>query len=135
MMEKAGNCALITLDESGHPRARTMDPFPPDEDMIVWFGTNINSRKVKHIKNDDRVTLYYFDKEGSSYVVIMGRAELVDDPEVKKVKWKMEWSEFYTDRVKDYLLIKVKPESLEVISAEHNVLGNLQTWQPPVIRF
>jgi hypothetical protein len=32
-------CALITLDERGLPAARTMNPFPPEEDMTVWIAT------------------------------------------------------------------------------------------------
>ena len=60
IIKDAGNCALITIDEDGKPRARTMDPFSPEDDFMVWFGTNIKSRKVKQIRNDPRVTLYYF---------------------------------------------------------------------------
>lgn len=26
-------CGLITIDEDGQPQARTMNPFPPDDDM------------------------------------------------------------------------------------------------------
>ena len=59
MIETTRNCALITLDTTGHPDIRTMEPFSPDSNMVVWFGTSINSRKVKQIKNDSRVTLYY----------------------------------------------------------------------------
>ena len=67
-------CALITLDEDGHPQARTMDPFLPEEDMVVWFGTNPNSRKVKEIRNNSRTTLYYQAPNGAGYVVIQGHA-------------------------------------------------------------
>jgi hypothetical protein len=64
VMESARFCALITLDKSGHPRARAMDPFSPEEDMTVWLGTNRRTRKVQDIKNDSRVTLFYLDPEG-----------------------------------------------------------------------
>ena len=47
IMAEARYCALITVDASGHPQARTMDPFAPEDGMVVWFGTNLNSRKVK----------------------------------------------------------------------------------------
>ena len=30
-------CALITLGEDGRPVVRTMNPFPPDDDMMVWY--------------------------------------------------------------------------------------------------
>jgi general stress protein 26 len=135
VMEQAGNCALISLDKSGHPRARTMDPFLPDEDMVVWLGTNPKSRKVTEIQNDPRVTLYYFDKEGGSYVIITGEEELVDDPEMKKTKWKEDWNQFYPNRDTGYLLIKVTPETLELISPQNGVTTSGDTWQPPVVRF
>jgi len=135
IMLLAGNCALITLDETGQPRARTMDPFLPDENMEVWFGTNSNSRKVEQIRKDPRVTLYYFDKEGSSYVIIYGNAKLVDDPKLKETKWKEEWKDFYPDRLNGYLLIQVIPETLEVLSTRHNVFGDPMTWQPPIVKF
>ena len=135
VMDKAGNCALITLDYDGHPRARTMDPFAPDEYMIVWFGTNPHSRKVKEITADSRVTLYYFDKPGGSYVIITGNAELVNDPQVKESKWKTEWEGFYTDREMNYMLIKVTPLTLEVVSPQNEVVTDGLTWQPPIVKF
>jgi general stress protein 26 len=135
IIKLAGNCALITLDETGQPRARTMDPFSPDDDMVVWFGTNSNSRKVEQIRKDPRVTLYYFDKEGSGYVIIYGKAKLVDDPQLKETKWKEEWKDFYPDRENGYLLIQVIPETMEVLSTRHRVFGDPETWQPPIVKF
>ena len=29
-------CALVTIDETGRPQVRTMNPFQPDENMIVY---------------------------------------------------------------------------------------------------
>src|SRR5210317_708933 len=65
IIQSAKYCALITLDTSGHPQVRTMDPFLPKDDMVVWLGTNINSRKIKEIRNDSRVTLYYEAPNGT----------------------------------------------------------------------
>ena len=135
IIESTNNCALITLDEDGNARVRAMDPFMPDENMIVWFGTNPNSRKVSQIKENPNVTLYYIDQDGSGYVIIMGKASLVDNPEMKKDKWKDEWTEFYPDREKDYMLIKVIPETLEVLSTKHGILANEKTWTPPSVKF
>jgi pyridoxine/pyridoxamine 5'-phosphate oxidase len=51
--------ALITIDSDGRPSVRTMNPFPPEEDMSVCLATNDRSRKVQEIRKDPRVTLYY----------------------------------------------------------------------------
>src|SRR5882762_2104912 len=73
-MSAARYCALITQDSSGRPQARTLDPFPPDENMVVWLGTNPRSRKVAAVRRNPRVTLYYFDRDAQAYVTIYGVA-------------------------------------------------------------
>lgn len=133
IMGSAGNCALITLDSEGRPRVRTMDPFSPEEDLTVWFGTNPRSRKVNQIKNDPRVTLYYFDQANFGYVMLQGTAELIDDKELKKKYWKEQWTAFYPDNDENYLLIKVSPNRFELVSYKHGIEGDPINWTPPVI--
>lgn len=135
IMTEAGTCALITLDKDGNPRARTMDPFLPEDDFTVWFGTNSNSRKVDQIKNDSRVTLYYFDSSTQGYVVISGTAQLVNNTSEKEIHWKKEWEAFYPNKSDNYLLIKVTPLWLEILSPAHEIYNDPTTWQPPVIHF
>src|SRR5258705_5971360 len=74
IMIAARYCALITVDSNGQAQARTMDPFPPGDDMIVWLGTNPRTRKVSEIGKNPRVVLYYFDQPTQSYVTISGTA-------------------------------------------------------------
>lgn len=134
-MAAARYCALITLDSSGRPQARTLDPFPPDENMVVWLGTNPRSRKVAAIRRNPRVVLYYFDREAQAYVSITGVARLVNDPKAKLKWWKDEWKSFYPDRAKDYMLISVTPEKLEVVSVKRGIVGDPHSWKPPSVRF
>ncbi len=135
IMTAAGNCALITLDEEGRPRARAMDPFLPEKDLTVWFGTNSKSRKVDQIKKDPRVTLYYLDADASGYVMIHGKAVLVDDPEEKEKHWKDKWEAFYPNKSEDYLLIMVSPTWLELVSETRGIYGDSKTWQAPTLMF
>ena len=135
MMETARYCALITLDSTGHPDARIMDPFSPDDDMVVWLGTNSNSRKVKQIKNDLRVTLYYQAPNKVGYVIIKGQAYIVDDSIKKQTYWKEEWSRFYSENKSNYTLIKVVPDKLEIIDYQHGITGESETWAVPFVKF
>jgi len=128
-------CALITVDAAGRAHARTMDPFPPEKDLIVWLGTNPRSRKVAEIRRDARVTLYYFDAASQGYVTLYGRARLVDDPKEKARRWKEEWKAFYPDREKGYLLIAVTPQKLEVVIEKKGIVGNSAVWTPPSVTF
>lgn len=135
IIEGASTCALITLNKSGLPSARVMDPFLPESDFTVWLGTNPKSRKVNQIKNNPNVTLYYLDKNSSGYVVIHGIATLVDDQSEKDKWWKTEWDAFYPNNTDGYLLIKVSPKRMEVVSYEHGILGDTITWEAPKVLF
>ena len=46
IVKNARHCALITVDRSGRPVARTMDPAPPGADFVVRMATNPASEKV-----------------------------------------------------------------------------------------
>lgn len=135
VMTAARYAALITIDSAGRVQARTVDPFPPDDNMIIWLGTNPRTRKVAQIRRHPRVTLYYFDREAQAYVTISGIARLVNDPKEKTKRWKDEWKEFYPDRAKDYMLIAVTPEKLEVVNVSKGILGDPVTWKPPSVSF
>lgn len=128
-------CALITLDSSGRTQARTVDPFTPDENMIVWIGTNPRTRKVSEIRRNPRVTLYYFDKESQAYVTISGTARLVNSASEKARHWKSEWETFYPDRAKDFLLIAVTPLKLEIVNVTKGIVGDPHAWRPPSVTF
>ena len=128
-------CALVTLDPSGQPQVRTMNPFPPEDDMTVWMATNSRSRKAEEIRNCSRVCLYYADhKEASGYVTISGRAVLVDETSEKKKREREYWKQSFPDW-KYLLLIKVIPERLEVINYQRGMLNEAITWQAPSTTF
>jgi general stress protein 26 len=133
LIQETNYCALITLDSTGHPQVRTMEVLPIEEDFTVWFGTNKNSRKVKEVENDPRVTVYYADPSGNGYVVLTGTAVIVDDKKKKEEYWKDDWDQFYPDREKIFILIKVVPDRLEVVSYKHGITGDSITWRAPSV--
>ena len=135
IMASSRYCALITFDGAGRANARAVDPFPPEENMVVWLATNPRTRKVAEIRWNRRVTLYYFDREAQAYVTIFGTARLVNDRGEKTKRWKDDWKVFYPDRDKSYLLIEVTPERLEVVNVSKGILGDPKTWQPPSVTF
>ncbi len=135
IMAAAHFATLITVDSTGHPRARVMDPFPPEDDMTVWLATNPKSRKVQQLARDARVTLLYFDSRGLGYVSLMGTGRLVDDSTEKATRWKDGWERFYPNRGEAYLLIEVTPTRLEVVSERHGLGGDPVTWAPDAVTF
>lgn len=135
IMISAKNCALITVDSLGIAHSRPMDPFAPNTDFIVWMATNPLSKKVSQIKQNNNVTLYYFDPINIASVSIQGTAQLVNDKIAKDSLWKNEWKNFYKNRTTDYVLIKFTPKQLNLISEQHNIFGDTLTWESPQISF
>jgi general stress protein 26 len=135
IISTARYCALITQGANGLAHARTMDPFPPDNHLVIWFGTNPKSRKVAELRRHRRVTLYYFDRDSPAYVTITGFARLVNDRAEKAKHWKDEWKAFYPNRDRAYLLIAVTPQVLEVVNEKKGIVGDAELWTPPTVRF
>ena len=127
--------ALITLGPDGYPQARTVENLPPEADFSVWFATTPRTRKVEEIRRDPRVTLYWFDPERLGYVTLIGLASIVTDSAERARHWQPGWEAFYPDRERDYLLIRVQPLRLEVVSPSQGITGDSLTWRPPAVEF
>jgi general stress protein 26 len=128
-------CALITLDSTGRPQVRTMNPFPPEEDMTVWIATNANTRKAAEIRQDPRVTLYYADHgKAIGYVAMTGRATLVDDMKEILKRRRAYWDDAFPG-LKNLVLIKVVPEQIDVVNYKAGALNDPRTWRSPWIAF
>jgi general stress protein 26 len=137
VMQTARYCAFITFGPDGRAQARAVDAFAPEDDMTVWVATRPATRKVAEVRKDPRVTLYYYEPKGPGYVTLLGDAQLVDDPAEKAKRWKEEWAAFYSDRNRgaDYVLLRVRPRRLEVVSYGKGLLGDPATWRPFEVAF
>ncbi len=128
-------CALISMDTTGGISVRTMNPFPPDENMNVWMATNKHTRKYFELQKDPNVTLYYADhSKAAGYVAIKGKAVLVDDMAIKLKMKRAYWDQAFPD-FNNLILIKIVPQSLEIIYYKHKLYNADVTWDPPAIEF
>jgi general stress protein 26 len=126
-------CALITVDPSGQPHVRTMNPFPPEEDMSVWMATNDRSRKAEEIRQNPRVTLYYGNHvEAVGYVALSGKAVLIDEM-AEILKRKRDYWDTAFPGLKHLVLIKVVPERLEVVYYKEGLNGDPNTFRAPSV--
>ncbi len=133
LMTKDFNAAFITVDADGQPRARTMEPFPPEADWTIWLATKPITRKVMQIQDNSQVTLYYNDDAAMAYVTIMGTATLHDDSDSKARKKHRLIPVYWPDYPDDYLLISVKPAWLEITTLKIPI--DPETWRPQAVRF
>jgi general stress protein 26 len=137
IIKTARYATLTTLDESGGPAARIVDPFPPEQELTLWVATNSRTRKAAQLARDGRVTLTYFDRAAEHYVTIAGTATLVRDLAARAARWKDEWKAFYenTYRGDDYLLIRIEPQRVEVVAPSLGLNNDPKTWRPVTLEF
>ena len=128
-------CALVTVDSSGQPQVRTMNPFPANDKLITWFGTSRYSRKVKEIMNNPKVSVYFANHESATgYVNITGTAVIIDDKELL-FKMKREYWESIPDWQSNFVLIRIIPKSIEVVNYKHRLFNDPKSFKAPTIIF
>jgi general stress protein 26 len=126
-------CGLVTIDSTGQPQVRTMNPFPVNDEFITWFATSRNSRKVREIKNNPKVCVYYANHlSAKGYVNITGTAEVIDDKELL-IKMKRDYWENIPNWQNIFVLIKVVPKTMEVINYKHGLNNDPNTFRAPSI--
>jgi general stress protein 26 len=135
IISKTTYCGLVTVDSSGKPQVRTMNPFPVEVDMVIWFATARDSRKVKEMKANPKVAVYFSDHSTAiGYVNISGRAEVIDDKALL-IKKKREYWEGIPNWQDIFVLIKIVPERLEVINYKHGINNDPNTFRAPAVEF
>ena len=126
-------CGLVTIDSTGQPQVRTMNPFPANDELITWFATSRTSRKVREIKNNPKVCVYYANHlSAKGYVNITGLAEVIDDKELL-TKMKRDYWQGIPNWRDIFVLIKIVPESIEVINYKHGLNNDPNTSGAPRI--
>jgi general stress protein 26 len=135
IVEEARFCSFITVGADGQPQARIVDPFPPDSAFMIWIATNPATRKVQEIQANPRVTLLCYNPTAYEFVTVLGTATLDTDPVQKAGHWKDAWTSLYEDqnRGDDYLLIRVTPFRLEVVSTHRGMRNDPTTWRPVIV--
>jgi general stress protein 26 len=124
---------FVTLGDAGTPQARIVDPLLPDAELVTYVATNPKSRKVREIRKDSRVTLLYFDPARPGYVTLVGRAHEVTGSE-KQAHHKNDWQAFFpAERPASYVLYRIVPSRVEVVSAKDGLPGDPSTWRPEIV--
>lgn len=134
VIASTSHAAFITLDASGHPEARAVQPVAPDSALGVWFATNPRSRKVRELDHDGRATLYYYDPASLAYVTLLGRARIVRSRAEKNAHWNPAWDTFYPDRDTSVVLVQFTTDRLEMVDIKRGISGtDKRTWSPPTL--
>ena len=117
-------CVAATQGEDGDVSARIIQPMPLQDDWTVDTITNRRCRKVREVERSRRMTLLYQHDQDKSYVCLIGRAEIVEDVELKRSIWKpghYRWNPRGPDDP-DTIFVRLVTDRIELWSAVHDVL-------------
>lgn len=117
-------CVAATQGEDGDVSARIVQPLPMHEDWTVDTITNRRCRKVREVERSGRMTLLYQLDVDKSYVTLIGRAEVVEDLELKKAIWKPAHYRWNPGGPEDpsTVFLRLRTDRIELWSAAHEVL-------------
>jgi general stress protein 26 len=125
LMDAADAVYLATVGDKG-PRIRALvnlrrgDLYPgPSKiarsgDFTVYLTTSLASEKVKNIQRHPEVSLYYCDPKTFHGVTLNGKAEILDDPELKKALWSWDWRVYWPRGASDpdFIVLRIKPDEI-----------------------
>ncbi|MFX1513443.1 MAG: pyridoxamine 5'-phosphate oxidase family protein [Promethearchaeota archaeon] len=123
---------LTTINEDGIPYTRALynlrnkEQFPTltkifrnhNKDLLVYFSTNTSSSKVKHIRKNPIVAVYFCRAEPKDFrgVMLSGEIEIVTDQKIKEDLWLDWWELYYPKGVtdEDYTILRLLPDFVEI---------------------
>jgi general stress protein 26 len=135
IINETSYCGLVTIDSLGQPQIRTMNPFPVKDDFVIWFATSRTSRKVREIKNNPKVCVYFANHlTAKGYVNINGSAYVIDNRELL-IQMKRDYWNGIQGWQDKFVLIKIIPKSIEIINYRHGLNNDPFTFKAPAISF
>lgn len=109
----AADICLFTTKLTELPlSARPMSRQHIDDDGTLWFFSEKDSHKNQHIQEDNRVQLFFSNRNSSEYLSIYGTAEIIKDSAKAKEIWSPLAKTWFNEGPEDptLTLIKVTPE-------------------------
>jgi len=101
---------IASVDEDGFPNMKAMLVPRKINGNDFYFTTNTSSIRVTQYKNNERASIYFFNKGRFKYegVMLIGKMEVLTDVETKKEIWRTGDSMFYRGGVTepDYCVLK-----------------------------
>jgi len=125
LMETSEAACLGTVDASGCPHIRGVSnlrrkqEFPSlvplfeqhRDDFLIHIATSASSDKVREVRANPTACVYYCIPSQFHSLLLEGRAEVLEDPAVRRALWQPEWEKFWTGGPEDpeYVAIRLRP--------------------------
>lgn len=142
LISRDSSVGMVTVDPDGRPRVRTVrafrlaNPQSEQERFTIYVLTRPSTRKVDQLASNAAVTLYFNEDQRTTYATLMGRATLLRDPTLPRLKAFLDEGTvkfFWPDFPRDFVIIEVQPQWLEFIGP--GLWNDPDTWRPQAVVF
>ena len=109
-IKKQAVAFIASVDEDGFPNMKAMLVPRKIDGEDFYFTTNTSSMRVAQYKNNEKASIYFFNKGRFKYegVMLIGEMKVLTDAETKKEIWRTGDKMFYRGGVTDpdYCVLK-----------------------------
>jgi general stress protein 26 len=114
---------LGTNGPDGRPWIKAMFLMEHEGLSRVWFSTNASSKRVAHLREDTRASVYVADLQTFRGLLLLGTAAVLEDPKSKKRLWREGFERYYPLGVEDpdYCVLRFTARS----GNYYEMLGNV----------
>jgi general stress protein 26 len=119
---------MFTTDLNEAPlQTRPMGTLDVDDAGNIWFFSNCNSEKNKDILYNNKVQLFYSNKNSAEYLSVFGQASIIVDKEQAQRLWTPIAKSWFKDGAIDaeLTIIKVKPLKAHYWDTKRNKMVSL----------
>jgi general stress protein 26 len=119
LINSATSAIISTVDENGYPHTRAMlVPRKINGLKHFYFTTNTSSQKVRHLRNNSKSCIYFYNPVSYIGVMLIGTAEVLEDEAAKKMIWRTGDEIYYSKSVcdPDYCVLMFTANTLRYYS-------------------
>ena len=108
LVERSFTGILGTTNENGIPQLKAMIKTESVGLKEFWFCSNTSSKRVNQINANPNVCLYFYDEKTFEGLMLLGKAEVTYDEEMRKKFWHDNMKKYYPlgQSDPDFALIK-----------------------------
>jgi general stress protein 26 len=135
LMQREPYAFLISHSSTAWLHTRLVQPLCDLATLDVWIGTRADLRKVHEVARNPYVTLAFQNNTQHASLVMYGIAEIKTEVALRERCWLDSWAMFFPDgpAASDYVLVRVIPLRLEVMSFRQKVVGEPFGLAPAVL--
>jgi general stress protein 26 len=118
IMKANANHAYLATCDGDQPVIRSMSPII-ENDMTIWMSTFKSSRKMKQIRKNPKICLWFVEQpSGDKSVSVIGKVQIIENIKEKTRVWNLagyDLSAYFPDgpSSSEFCLLKIKVTKIE----------------------